>query len=650
MNRLKLLSIAAILLLLTAPMAMAQVGDGYGPDRNSTYPQEVQSKNTPAGTVVEPGSQLIFLLDTGIRPSEIDPNADPVATISANFGITAPAWTNFIAITNTNPTDAVTVHFRYFNENCEDVLDFLVLLTCNDTMLVNAFDFTIPGSNVNVSERFFGTAPNRIAGLPTGTFGEGRFLLFVTASGDAGDDSGESGNDTSPAGDRGDFDDPEDLDVFADWLYPNELTPEDLIEDCPGIDPTKIGVQPGINDNNLNIFNASAISFNYITGFHTIAVARSGGQASFGVNAWTRPAINASKDLDLEDTSEQPDQDPDFTPQDVVGDAPTAINPQPSKSPNGVFDFFDLYNINDDGMDGDGPLAPKRVILAGSEEIWLTLFRSDGLLLPANYFYLRQDAHGGNTIETNCEGFTPLQPRCDQSNPFVQDPVRGGALGWTLFPESGVPPEDQFLYFASFKDDYNGSNNPNNGALQIRSDNSYRLDPAATYYQLVVFNNNEVPLEVVQELPPISPPPPFQPLNITLAVKCINAFRFEIAVIPAGDRVTGGSGTDFVFVENFQTFSVEDLYSLDGQGLIQDFLSAPVPVGDELGPGWVRFDRIVTRDFFYDAADPAFATAVSYDGERGTYVTIAQSSLFVDAFGASWWVPQSATDAFIEEN
>jgi hypothetical protein len=67
------------------------------------------------------------------------------------LGITGAAGetqTNFISLSNTHPTKAVTIHFRYFNDECEDVLDFLVILTCNDTLLFNPFDFQIPAASL----------------------------------------------------------------------------------------------------------------------------------------------------------------------------------------------------------------------------------------------------------------------------------------------------------------------------------------------------------------------------------------------------------------------------------------------------------------------------------------------------------------------
>ena len=53
--------IFAAVVLLAAPLALAQFNDGYG---NRTIFNENQTRNVPAGTVNDPGSQLLYLLDT----------------------------------------------------------------------------------------------------------------------------------------------------------------------------------------------------------------------------------------------------------------------------------------------------------------------------------------------------------------------------------------------------------------------------------------------------------------------------------------------------------------------------------------------------------------------------------------------------------
>ena len=192
MQKLRLITILIALVALSASFGLAQTGwndDGY----NSYSPfDNYQTKDVPAGFVNEPGSQLIYLLDTGINAEELygdDTNFTSNSVLQ--YGNAAPVHQNFISITNTNPSHAVTVHFRYFNSDCVDFFDFLVVLTCNDTMMVDPFDFVVPGTdNVNVKDRFFGY-PNKADGngqsfdaIPASTFSDGRFLLFVTASAD----------------------------------------------------------------------------------------------------------------------------------------------------------------------------------------------------------------------------------------------------------------------------------------------------------------------------------------------------------------------------------------------------------------------------------------------------------------------------------
>ncbi len=634
--------LTVLLLLATSPLVAQSAADGY-----SDFVPEVQTTNSPAGTAVEPGSQLLYLLDTGIAAgAEFGADPDfavlPIVELSAGQ-LTGARWQNFISITNSNPTDAVTVHFRYFNQWCEDVLDFLVVLTCNGTMLTDPFNYDIPATTFNTSQRIFGDAvaqPANFAPLPGNGFGDGRFLLFVTASGDAGNESREEGgNDTGLDGVL-DYDDDEDLDNFADWLFPNELIPDEeaallaWLADCPAVDAGTIGFEEGISDHNLNIFNSTAISFNFLTGFHTVGVPVGNQQAAFGVRAWVRPAVVAAVD----------DGDPGS---DAI------MVPSVDVDASGVVDDFDdTAAVLDGGLDGDGPLAPKRSLLSGTESIWLTLVRDSRYMLPANQFYLRQDAHGGDTIVTNCEGTTANQAvRCGvDSNPYNPAPNIGGAMSWTLFPVAGagagIPPEDQFVYPLSVKDDYNGSNNPNNAGIgnQI-SDNSYRMDTAATYYDLSVYNNDEDLLSVPRVTAPISPPPPFTPISVVMCVTCLNSHRWEFQTIKDSDQVSGGEVTDFVAVETLQTFSVDDLFSLDGQNAVLNHLAVPVSVNDELGPGWIRFDRIVTRDFFYDVDKAGFTVAQPYDGARGTYVVIAKSIILFEGFGVSWYLPLSATNS-----
>jgi len=473
MNR-KLLVILASLLLLAMPQVIAQAPDDDG---YNSFGDEAQTKAIPAGTVVEPGSQLLFLLDTGVNANVWD---DPDPEVEDHFNswsvlelsggvVNAPITPEFLAITNTNPTDAVTVHFRYFNTDCADILDFLVVLTCNDTFFVDPFNFAIPGAGKNTSQRFFGPSSGNPLGLGVcdGTtlpcwdpslpgitglvFGDGRFLLQVTASGDPIDAA----------------------DPVADWLFPKEITGD--LADCTGVDTSSIGITAGLNDDNLHILNASAISFNYLNGFMARAVPTPGGNASYGINAFTRPAVDLTVDGNVSA----------FT-----------------------------------GMaDGDGIQAGKRYILSGTEDIYTSHFPLDITTAVNTQYYLRSETHGGDIKDT-----------VDVDDPLVS---QGGALDWTLWTraaQGGVPDANQRLLPASILDDYNGSNNPSDALFE---DYSYRTDPVITFYALQIFNNDEEPLSITVQPPTISPPicpdPTLDPnscsISLSVAVICLNAYN-----------------------------------------------------------------------------------------------------------------------------
>lgn len=642
--------------ILLAGAGLAQSSGGVAPaalvtSTNPFYgdrPSELQTRNSPAGSSSQTGSQLLFLLDAGFDPFLATAQAvhvdgfNPNNTVYQNYLLTSTPFTNYVSVTNTNRTDAVTVQFAYYNQDLVKFLDFLVVLSCNDTMTIDAFDYTIPGTAVKVRDVLLGTRPYTAPGITSMTFGSGRFLLSVTAVGAAGNDSGQ-GTDTSPVGDRGDFDDPEDLDVLADWLFPAELAPPSLTSDCASVQANSIGLTAGVGNDNLNVFNATAISFNYLDGFHVLRRDATTGAAA--VRAWIRPAVNLSFDLDAEDTSENPDQSPDFSPQDVAGDEPNGGTPFPSKAPNGSFDAFDAYNIIDQGMDGDGPAAPDHVLLSGSEEIWLTVMPNAALVLPANFFYLRHEAHGGTMLETNCEGFTGDSLRCDATNAFAGEAAEQGALGWTLFPRGSSP--SQFIYWLSAKDDYNGSNLAASGSLtepplafhpQVgllaplgsARNTSYNLNWATTIYQLNFYNNNEDELAYS-----------FDP---RIAVRGLRVFALQNQAIAAPDMV-GPNAVDVVFSRDLGLFGLDGLLSLDGGvGTIDGFYAAPVAVNDELGAGWVRFNRVVTRDFSYDATAASLSSFIPYDGERGSYVTIAKEHIVLDTTEFSSFLGRPAAD------
>ncbi|UCF39058.1 MAG: hypothetical protein JSU96_09565 [Acidobacteriota bacterium] len=578
MNKATKLLVAVLLVLFLAPAAYAQVTDnGY-----NAYGQAIQTKNMPAGVVNEPGSQLIYLLDTGVDAKGMysgheDYASKSVYDLSAG-DIDMSAFRNFISVTNTNPTEAVTVHFRFLSSyrylvwdgsdwvwsyNCEDLLDFLVVLTCNDTMLIDPFDYDIPGTTLNTKARFFGSAsaPGILKGIPARTFDDGRFFLFVTASADVAQIVGSPSSATNLTGGAH----PEGGDIIADWRYPRELVPENSdgdaigFDDCDDADTLYMGWRTGIIDNNLHILNATAVSFNYLTGFGTIAIPTAylegaANDAAYGVVAYARPAV----DLGADGNSSP-----------ITG-----------------------------GPDGDGPPAPKWVMLTGTELVPWSQKATTTAGGYATSYALRNEAHGGDTLSRG--GVITSW---------------GGSLGWTLFPidgptYDGMLPENQFLFFVSMLDDYNGSNNAKKSSSIPESDWSYGIDGAKTNYQVLVYNNDEELLQFDDPEIPVSPPPQFIQISINISVRCFDAF-------------------DANYNTEFDDFSIADLQSLGGQDLI-DFLAVPVPVNDEKGPGWIKFVRNQSVE------------AEEHDGSAGTFLTIAQQVYLFEGFGTSWWSPTVA--------
>lgn len=590
--------IVALLLFATSPWVLAQGADAY-----NNFSREAQTKNIPSGTVIEPGSQLFYILDTGINAEarfKNDPGFTSKSVTDLDPALTKPNFQNFISITNTNPTRSVTVHFRYFSSDCSDIIDFLMILTCNDTILVDPFNFTIPGTSVNVSQAFFGSASGTgLTAITASKFADGRFLLFVTASGD-----------------------PEEADDIADHLFPRELveakwgtTKSNWFPDCTGdikndvAGHGNVGNVKGISDSNLHILNASAVAFDYLTGFHTVAIPTGlltgqlppgSNDLAYGVNAFTRPSV------DLYD-----DENEGF-----YGDAAAGVL----------------------AADGDGPQAQSTVglyaVLSGSEDIRVSSAAATPVIV--NDLYLRNDVHGGDIWPLVAVGNFDL----DSSTEIKGAVSLGGALAWTLFPiqgtVSGVLPSEQLVNFVSIIDDYNGSGNPS-GAF---ADRSYGLDSADTIYKLTVFNNNEKPLTVPPDI--ISPPPPGKPLEVL--IRCINAWTFtgsaltfDAGNVPIYDRPASGG---YAAVTKLGDFSVADLFTLGGTE-VQNFLAAPVAVSPaELGPGWVRFDRVVTGPLFGVAAGGS-----AWDGDyRPSYAVFGQSIVRFLGFGVSWFLPTSATN------
>ncbi len=93
----------------------------YGNEETFVTPGD--AREAMGALVNEPGSQLVYLLDTGINAEELyGTDANYTSSSVRQYGHETPVNQNFISITNTNPEQAVTVHFRYFNSDCVDFL------------------------------------------------------------------------------------------------------------------------------------------------------------------------------------------------------------------------------------------------------------------------------------------------------------------------------------------------------------------------------------------------------------------------------------------------------------------------------------------------------------------------------------------------
>jgi hypothetical protein len=622
MNQWKAINVFITLSFLSLSFGLAQPAgwndDGY----NSYSPFDYRSaKDAPAGFVNEPGSQLIYLLDTGINAEELyGDDVDYTSNSVLQYGNAAPVHQNFISITNTNPSHAVTVHFRYFNSECVDFFDFLVVLTCNDTMMIDPFDFVVPGTdNINVKDRFFGY-PNKADGngqsfdaIPASTFADGRFLLFVTASGDVKYSYNPF---FTPNRSYASY---ENMDLIP-YEFINYREEElnvtcsawvdggggDAGEELYGVWPV-YGDVPGFSDDNLHILNASAISFNFLIGFQTVAkVTDLGAQAAYMTEAFARPAVLA-------------------------------------RDPEGE------YSITG-GASGSGWVnAPMHNLLTGGERVWTEAAQTGRPIISVSgnedVAMFRQEAHAGDQWDRG-EDVLGL-------NWIISE---GGALGWEIFPSNAMPAEKQIVNFFSFMDNYNGLSNLAQGAQPSQWDDvSYNIQPVVTIYTVEAYNNSEdrwIPGDP-DDQPIVSPVTPESPLTSAIAVKCINAYQID----------PDSNLNDAVLGEKFGEFTLQDLYDMNSvlgtdnktlEGFLNTLAGSDNELANEVGPGWMRFSRwFTTRKWTTTDLQPTYvysywqgwddAQDESYFLEGPSIFTAGQANYVFENFGAGKWLSTAAS-------
>ncbi|MDE0120858.1 MAG: hypothetical protein OXS33_03885 [bacterium] len=258
-----------------------------------------------------PGSQLLFLADTGID-ARTQTHSDPLApmasrSVSGWLGATEAAQRNFISVANTADGQAVTLLVQYHNDQMEPVLWYLRVLRAGANVLVDPFHHEIPGTAqedgsgpVNVRDILFDEIPAVSFQDGTGQdrpgFNSGRFLIAVTAVGTRSEEQDRAPGD--PPG-------------TANILFPDFLA--EGLHGADNIDAIgDLGFQTvaqfatdrqpqeyekertGRNVGPLTVHNVEPVAFNDLVGHHTAAeVSALTGGIAWGVNALVRPAVTA---------------------------------------------------------------------------------------------------------------------------------------------------------------------------------------------------------------------------------------------------------------------------------------------------------------------------------------------------------------------
>ena len=689
--------LAAIFLLPV--MALAQVIPGPSNPKTGYlgWDDEAQSRNLPAGTVQDPGSHLTYIVDTGVNARKLAGVADlagvaaaaksPLQSGSLLQPILDPdgdgvfnegtIWQNFLAIVNTHPTQAVTVHFRYYNDNCEDLLDFLVVLTCNDTLIFDPFNFVIPYTGgVNSRSRMIGPATDVLTPISVIQWGSGRFVITAAASATTRN-----------------WDDAPDILFPEEWKSLDEEcnietngTLTDTVYTVAGLDAKiagfnlgdgtaqgmrNVGTVPGFSANNLHVFNASQIAFNYLIGHITTAVPGSfatgaGGDAylSYGVAAWARPVIDRA--FDLNDNDE--------------GFSGGFLMPNPT-SPHV------RWNVENDNFpgpnpDGDGPHSATFAELPDAGVLsYLIAWGSEpgrdsagngppfGSLLFTNDKYLRNDVHGGDIAGVSYPNATMPGYAPDNVVERSLVSVLGsdswyGALGTSAF--HNTDPTDQLIHFLSVADDYNGSNNTPLSASILR-DVAANISPAVTTYVLQIYDNDENILTF--DVPPGVPvsPPQIQATSILkITCICLRVFRNYRNQNTQRDEFNGSTSVDDLELEDLRAFGNVFGQVGDFRGLMKTLDPWRTAGSKDISGGWIRFVRDNTVRVYVPrdtgtSVEGAFSTgygtsSFNITGYNDNYIpgqsflTIGLYVMKFEGFGVSWYLFAAPSDPLVSES
>jgi hypothetical protein len=355
------------------------------------------------------------------------------------------------------------------------------------------------------------------------------------------------------------------------------------------------GRASGLVANNLHVFNSSAISFNYLIGNWTTAVPFSGVFQAYGINAWTRPAVDLTNEFG---------------------------NPAEEDSNRGE-------------ADGDGPALLGDPIAGGNDWRILTgteLVRAaNGIsAVQDNFLYLRNDVHGGDTARIN-----------DIDGDGVLDPDSWyGALGITSL--YGANPDLQTFNFLSTVDDYNGSRHSSDSPVGGFIDRSYNLNGARTTYVLQIYDNDENLFDVEEDTPINISPPPFEAPTaiLKITVDCLRVWITDI-VSPA---------------TSVDDLSIADLGGI-ADGLVAHLTQTVNPLVDA-SQGWIRFVRdnsIVGSGGAplygtWEISELDLGRGIGTDDQEwASFVTIANQVVRFSGFGASWWLSSAASDPLVSD-
>ena len=340
-----------------------------------------------------PGSQLLFLADTGIPSRAHAPTDTPQKTAPRNvsewLGATEAAQRNFISVANTADEKAVTVLVQYHNDEMEPVLWYLRVLPAGANVLVDPFNHEIPGTTkevgsgpVNVRDILFDEIPAVSFKDETGRvragFNSGRFLIAVTAVGAHSKEEDRI---------------PEDPSETVNILFPDYLA--ESLHGANNIDAIgDLGFQTvaqfatdrhpqeyekestGRNVGPLTVHNYKPIAFNNLIGHHTAAeVSTVTGGIAWGVDALVRPAVTAPSD-------DGPDHRIGVAYAVLSGTNAARLAPRVHGGVEAINAATDEDNRGDDSGDGPPvahdptPTENNRVVTGGAL-IWPSLYEND---------------------------------------------------------------------------------------------------------------------------------------------------------------------------------------------------------------------------------------------------------------------------------